>query len=313
MFRLKSDYKQMEVELNTKISQLSVNLQNSEGRTSQLELELESTKEKIERKKQAKEMISRLLDELTKIKSDKLHSDIISNKCQFMLHTVHKLHKDADYTVKQHSECLTAIGTLTQQISNSVDNIQNLVTGPLTSQIACCMEKCGESVKIPMDFLNSVSGSPVKCPIVTRDGAVESLRDVYTYWKDAACTMRNMEDGVITFAPAPLLLLFRSIANNLGICMHPPFKVQLSQDGVNWDDMPFMDQILVAFKVFKLCSRKEGTERAVVMDESCFLTLNLHPGGLLKLCIDGGYSARMLLMEPFDFGLRLHLQTDGGP
>ena len=169
------------------------------------------------------------------------------------------------------------------------------------------MEK-PKRIAVPNEFLD-ISGLPIKCPIVTREGGVVSLREVYTQWKDAAGTMKTIEDGVVAFAPVPQLHLVRSIANSLGICMQPPFKVQLCEDDENWDDLPFMDQILIAFKVFKLCSRTKGTERAIVMNESCCLVLNMDSNYLLKLSTDSGYSARMVLTEPFDFGLPLHLQA----
>jgi len=314
-----------------RISRVEKELNESNGKSLQLSAELKRREETMSQLqhdlKTAKGKMSQLLGELKKIKGEnaKLEGELkssnsrllqvenISKKCQSMLHTADKLRKEADYTVQQYSECLTATANLTCEISSSVHGILNLMAGPLTSQLACCMEKQGNDArsKIPREFLD-MSGLPITCPIVTRDGTVVSLRDVYTHWKDDAGTMKTIDDGAVVFAPMPQLFLFRSIANTLGICMQPPFKVQVCQDiNNNWDDLPFMDQILIAFKVFKLCSRKQGTERALVMNESCFLVLNLHSDGLLKLSIDSGYSARMALIEPFDFGLPLHLCESG--
>ena len=220
-----------------------------------------------------------------------------------------KFQNEAIFVARQYTSTVDGCDAFTKSIFHLTDEILCLMTGPLKAQVVSCVEKCKDLIdrpiqKLPKEFLQQ-DGHPVQCPVITCSAVVVSLRDVYQDWR-----ICSKDASVI--APDPLLGLFRSIACDLGICMQPPFTVQLNKDGENWMDLPFMNQLLVAFKIMRLCFRKHGKELAVVMDESCVLVITLESNGLLKFSANDGYGVRMVINEPsFDFGLPLHLQEIG--
>ena len=307
----------------SRVTKLSEELKQTQSSANQLSDELDHTKTKSKKRsddlKKANSKISQLTDELaqkSKLSDDlqkKLSKSVqatkdLSAKCQNSKVDFNQFQKIAAYETLKYSCALDEVDNFIYGMSHLINSLSSLLIGQLKTQVASFADKLQEQQqkKIPVEFIDSC-GHPIKCPVVTREGVVVSLCDVYQNWKAIKeCT------GVSEIAPEPQLHLFRSIACSLGICMQPPFKVQfLAGCGGNWNDLPFMDQMMVAFKIMRLCSRKEGKERVMVTNECCVLDLIMDSNGLLKFSASDGYSARMVIIDPtFDFGRRLLLQSD---
>lgn len=145
-------------------------------------------------------------------------------------------------------------------------------------------------------LVDSLTGEVAVCPVPTRTGYIESLRNVATRWK----TTPPDNDGELhaTF-PCPFtgfptaiasveqLMLVSRIAMDLGISTEPPLYLQCRR-AEEWESLPLMDQVGLLARACRIHRRKVATpqDALLVMYGQGVLNFELEAEGVsLKIAL----------------------------
>lgn len=124
-------------------------------------------------------------------------------------------------------------------------------------------------------LVDHLTGEVAVCPVPTRTGHIESLRNVATWWK----TTPPDNDGEIhaTFpcsftgfptaiASVEQLMLVSRLAMDLGISTDPPLHLQSRPTcDAEWESLPLVDQVGMLARACRIYRRKAATPQDALM------------------------------------------------
>jgi hypothetical protein len=172
------------------------------------------------------------------------------------------------------------------------------------------------------------------CPIPTKTGCIDSLRNIMVQWKTMPCdnegelhaSFRCPLTGFTTsIASSEQMHLVRSIAFDAGLIIKPPFYIEyFDATREVWEEFLFSEQVTMISKVCKIFRRKITdctTDHLVVANGKILLTFHMQQTGEelwalgfnLKslVSVNVAFPIRMIVTDPFQFeGLEFAHLTD---
>ena len=173
-------------------------------------------------------------------------------------------------------------------------------------------------------FRDKTNGFQASCPVPTRTGFIDSLRNVILQWNSTPsdnegeihASFRCPITGFTTsIASSEQMNLIRSIAFDAGLSTNPPFYIQyLDPIRDSWEEFTFAEQVAMISRVCKIFRRKvvdSASDHLVVANGNMLLTFYLYQTDdahwtlafHLKSLVstDPPPRVRMIITDPFPF------------
>ena len=174
------------------------------------------------------------------------------------------------------SSSISEIGT----IKDSLEDDFSVEAHRLKRRIVMLNDQIHKSSQLK-SFTDPMAGGLSVCPIPSRDGHIISLKTILNQWRsfagdhegDVNATFKSHPVGAHTsIASAEQVHLIREIANDIGIDLTTPIKVQYRGFNNTWCDFVFYEQLGILSRICKMIRAKiTGKSEKIIVNNNMFL------------------------------------------